>query len=265
MNKETGERLFRYRKANHYSQEDLSEKIGVSRQAISKWERGESSPDTDNLIELARLYNITIDELINGTDEPETNQQTDNDEAKRTQNDDNEKENENEPKVSFTNGIHVHDGKDKVDISFSGIHVETKNGERVHIGGSGIEVDGVDEDYIFKRKPSWMHALLPICAIIAYLILGFVFEKGWAIGWLLFLLIPIIESSIAAVKTNNPSAFAYPVLVVAIYLTVGMLMGIWHPTWIIFLTIPVYYIITDAIKQKKMDKEHKAETNDNIN
>ena len=72
MTKETADRLFQYRKANGYSQEELASKIGVSRQAISKWERGESSPDTDNLITLARLYNITIDELINGTDEPES-------------------------------------------------------------------------------------------------------------------------------------------------------------------------------------------------
>ena len=55
MNKNTAERLYEYRRANHFSQEELAEKIGVSRQAISKWERGESSPDTDNLIALAGL------------------------------------------------------------------------------------------------------------------------------------------------------------------------------------------------------------------
>ncbi len=68
MNIETAKRLFEYRKANGFSQEELAEKIGVSRQAISKWERSESSPDTDNLIALANLYGITIDELLNGTD-----------------------------------------------------------------------------------------------------------------------------------------------------------------------------------------------------
>lgn len=70
MNIETAKRLFEYRKANGFSQEELAEKIGVSRQAISKWERSESSPDTDNLIALANLYGITIDELLNGTDAP---------------------------------------------------------------------------------------------------------------------------------------------------------------------------------------------------
>ena len=70
MNIETAKRLFEYRKANGFSQEELAEKIGVSRQAISKWERSESSPDTDNLIALANLYGITIDELLNGTEQP---------------------------------------------------------------------------------------------------------------------------------------------------------------------------------------------------
>lgn len=62
------------RKRRGYSQEELGEKIGVSRQAVSKWERAESSPDIDNLISLAKLYGITIDELLD-TEKPveETN------------------------------------------------------------------------------------------------------------------------------------------------------------------------------------------------
>lgn len=254
MTKETADRLFQYRKANGYSQEELAAQIGVSRQAISKWERGESSPDTDNLIALAKLYGITIDELINGTDaiHKQTAQVQNSPEENSTNENDDKKD--SDKKVSFVNGIHVHDGKDKVDISFSGIHVETKNGESVHIGSRGVEVDGISEDHIFKRDDSkhpWFHAILPAAVIITYLIIGFTFDKGWALGWLLIFLIPIIESFIAAVKTKNPSAFAYPVLVITVYLTIGMFMSIWHPTWIMFLTIPIYYIIADALKPKQ--------------
>ena len=50
MNIETANRLLKYRKDSGLSQEELAEKIGVSRQAVSKWERSEASPDTDNLI-----------------------------------------------------------------------------------------------------------------------------------------------------------------------------------------------------------------------
>lgn len=70
MNIETATRLYEYRKANGYSQEELAAKIGVSRQAISKWERSESSPDTDNLIALAKLYGVSLDTLLMGSEKP---------------------------------------------------------------------------------------------------------------------------------------------------------------------------------------------------
>lgn len=66
MNIKTANRLCELRKAHNLSQEELASKLGVSRQAVSKWERSESSPDTDNLIQLASLYNISLDELLNG-------------------------------------------------------------------------------------------------------------------------------------------------------------------------------------------------------
>ena len=71
MNIETAKRLYEYRKAHGYSQEELAAKIGVSRQAISKWERSESSPDTDNLIALAQLYGVSLDTLLMGEEEPQ--------------------------------------------------------------------------------------------------------------------------------------------------------------------------------------------------
>ena len=62
MNLEIANRLQKLRKENGYSQEQLALELGISRQAVSKWERAESSPDTDNLILLARLYNVSLDE-----------------------------------------------------------------------------------------------------------------------------------------------------------------------------------------------------------
>ena len=71
MNIEIANRLQQMRKKNNLSQEELAAKIGVSRQAVSKWERAESSPDTENLILLSKLYNVSIDELINTSAAPE--------------------------------------------------------------------------------------------------------------------------------------------------------------------------------------------------
>ena len=64
MNIETANRLLQYRKKMNLSQEELAAKIGVSRQAVSKWERAEASPDTDNLILLADIYGVSLDELL---------------------------------------------------------------------------------------------------------------------------------------------------------------------------------------------------------
>ena len=58
MNIKTANRLCELRKKHNLSQEELADKLGVSRQAVSKWERSESSPDTDNLIQLETTYLI---------------------------------------------------------------------------------------------------------------------------------------------------------------------------------------------------------------
>lgn len=64
MKIEIAKRLYEYRRASGLSQEQVAAKISISRQAVSKWECAESSPDTDNLIALAMLYEVTVDELL---------------------------------------------------------------------------------------------------------------------------------------------------------------------------------------------------------
>lgn len=71
-----GNKLYELRKQAGLSQEAFAEKLGVSRQAVSKWECGASMPDTDNLITIANLYNISLDELI-GRPAPEKTEKTD--------------------------------------------------------------------------------------------------------------------------------------------------------------------------------------------
>ncbi len=53
-----------FRRKNNLSQEELAEKCQVSRQAIAKWERGESIPTLDKLVFLADLYQLSLDELV---------------------------------------------------------------------------------------------------------------------------------------------------------------------------------------------------------
>lgn len=58
--------LKRRRAASGLSQEALAAQLGVSRQAVSKWENGDSEPSTANLLALAALYKISVDELLRG-------------------------------------------------------------------------------------------------------------------------------------------------------------------------------------------------------
>jgi len=52
------------RKRFHFSQEEVAEKIGVSRQAVAKWESGETMPDMFNCMALSKLYNVSLDDLV---------------------------------------------------------------------------------------------------------------------------------------------------------------------------------------------------------
>lgn len=57
------------RKLNKLTQEDIAEKLGVSRQAVAKWESGATTPDITNCIALARLYQISVDDLVSYSEE----------------------------------------------------------------------------------------------------------------------------------------------------------------------------------------------------
>ena len=58
-----GERIRTLREQRHMSQETLAEKMNVSRQAVTKWETDKSMPSTSNLMELCRIFELSLDEL----------------------------------------------------------------------------------------------------------------------------------------------------------------------------------------------------------
>lgn len=362
MNIQIANRLREYRRASGYSQEELAEKLGVSRQAVSKWERAEASPDTDNLIALAALYGVTIDELINGSardgaassaeskvdavddvdddldddelddlddiDEDDDLDDDDLDDLDDIDDDDDLDDDDSHHHSGFGvhigndkgahvhigfGGIHIDDHQDHVHIDRHGIHIDDSDGDNVHIDADGINVseaakeakimikDGklyvndkyicdvnaedtvslrrggvyVNDEYVCaagngdtvtvkgghvyvngkeRRRSVWpglIDAVVPVLAVIAYLVMGFLFPWGWRLGWLVFFLVPVFMSLGSAIRHGNPSRFAYPVLVAGVYLFLGLWFGWWHPWWILFLTIPVYYAVCDAINRAR--------------
>lgn len=66
-------KIQKLRKEAGLSQEDLSYQLGVSRQAISKWERDNGYPETEKIVRMSKIFNVTLDYLLNdeGTQTPE--------------------------------------------------------------------------------------------------------------------------------------------------------------------------------------------------
>lgn len=64
---ELSEKLYKLRKDNNWSQEEIAEKMDVSRQTVSKWETNKAFPELNKLVKLSELYNITLDELVKDT------------------------------------------------------------------------------------------------------------------------------------------------------------------------------------------------------
>lgn len=286
MNIQIANRLVELRKQHGYSQEELAQELGISRQAISKWERAESSPDTDNLILLAKLYGISLDEML----------RTDNEEPKPEEDKQEENKQENRSKTYFDfndsdkrkqrvhigwDGIHVRDEDEIVDISWDGIHVITKDDDEVHIGKKGVHGhskensfeafnDGVyvngkkvdkaewwshneddyddDHDYTKYRRTFLDFIPYGVIVFLVFLYLG-VFQGMWHPAWLLLFTIPVYTSFAKAIRKKNFYCFNYSMLAVTIFFYVGFTYGAWHPGWVIFITIPVYYYLISYFRR----------------
>ena len=77
-NKKIGNFLIDLRNEFNLTQEELSQKISVSRSAISKWERGINVPPPEVLLELSKIYNVSVNEILNGERDSNNNIKTEN-------------------------------------------------------------------------------------------------------------------------------------------------------------------------------------------
>ena len=67
-----GEKIYELRTQHNLSQGDLANELNVSRQSISKWENGNSTPDLEKIVKLAEIFNVSLDELIKNEEKEET-------------------------------------------------------------------------------------------------------------------------------------------------------------------------------------------------
>ena len=246
------QRLVDRRKAAGLSQEALAAQLGVSRQAVSKWERSESSPDTDNLIALAALYGVSLDELLYGeaaddADDPEDGD-TGADASDEAEEDEDSADNTSRSDkplvdISLARGIHVIDPDkgEEVHVGWNGIHVTNdRKGEEVHVGPSGVHVDTLEDDghsvhtnadgtvtIDGETFSSWKEAHDKLDHH------GKHFHTKLGRAW---------------------NKFPFPALVALAYLALGIAYGTWGMGLFLVFLIPVYYAIGDFIDRRRLSK-----------
>lgn len=240
------QRLVDRRKAAGLSQEALAAQLGVSRQAVSKWERSESSPDTDNLIALAALYGVSLDELLYGETVGDGDGGTEaSDETEEAENSTDNARCGDKPfvDISLAHGIHVIDPSkgEEVHVGWNGIHVTNdRKGEEVHVGPGGVHVDTLEDDghsvhtnangtvtIDGETFSSWKeaHDKLDHHGKHSHTKLG----RAW-------------------------NKFPFPALVALAYLVLGIAYGTWATGLFLVFLIPVYYAIGDFIDGRRLSK-----------
>ena len=244
------QRLVDRRKAAGLSQEALAAQLGVSRQAVSKWERSESSPDTDNLIALAALYGVSLDELLYGkaVDDADCSEDSDagaeaSDEAEEDEDSADNTSRSDKPLVdiSLARGIHVIDPDkgEEVHVGWNGIHVTNdRKGEKVHVGPGGVYVDTLEDDghsvhtnadgtvtIDGETFSSWKEAHDKLDHH------GKHFHTKIGRAW---------------------NEFPFPAIVALAYLALGIAYGTWGMGLFLVFLIPVYYAIGDFIDRRRL-------------
>ena len=247
------QRLVNRRKAAGLSQEALAAQLGVSRQAVSKWERSESSPDTDNLIALAALYGVSLDELLYGEaadsadDSKDSSVGTEASDDKAEEDEDSADNTSRSDKplvdISLAHGIHVIDPDkgEEVHVGWNGIHVTNdRKGEEVHVGPGGVHVDTLEDDghsvhtnadgtvtIDGETFSSWKEAHDKLDHH------GKHFHTKLGRAW---------------------NKFPFPALIALAYLMLGIVYGTWGMGLFLVFLIPIYYAIGDFIDRRRLSK-----------
>lgn len=252
------QRLVDRRKAASLSQEALAAQLGVSRQAVSKWERSESSPDTDNLIALAVLYGVSLDELLYGeavdsTDDSQADDEAQDsgagakasDKAEEAEASTEHADCSDKPLVdiSLARGIYVIDPNkgEEVHVGWNGIHVANeRKGEEIHVGPGGLHIDTLEDDghsvhtnddgtvtIDGETFSSWKEAHDKLDHH------GKHFHTKVGRAW---------------------NKFPFPALVAFAYLVLGIVYGTWATGLFLVFLIPVYYALGDFIDQRHLSK-----------
>lgn len=239
MNIEIAQRLYELRRKHGFSQEALAEALGLSRQAISKWERSESAPDMGNLIALADLYGMTIDELIRPTDEAEGSEDAEEvdsiiviDETADAGSNV-ESAAEEEMAENILEAREDPSGADALADTTAATTPEAEGEDRTEAEATSTQPTQATQSAPVPDAPTLErpapHAPADVKQVIAH---GHIYTKPTAL-------------TRPRCKLRK---FPYPLLVTVLFIAFAILFSFWDFLWL-FLTIPFYYWIAHIIER----------------
>lgn len=283
MNVEIAQRLAELRRERGFSQEGLAEQLGLSRQAVSKWERAESAPDMGNLIALADLYGVTLDELLRVSPEVE--------EDVRYESQDRAESAESQAAEAAEEAREAAERAEAAAVAVTAAAAEGEGAQKVVVEvnapapgvgagvgargvgaamGAGSMAGGVPGVAGAPAAPPYPQAAshggpsvpggMPGGAMPGY---GAPQAPVPPVGAAPFggsaPIPPAAAVPIAPPAPPQPKdplrSFPYPLLCAVLFLLAGFCFGWWHPGWIIFLTIPFYYWIVSTLESDPAYRE----------
>ena len=223
MNVEIAQRLAELRRERGFSQEGLAEQLGLSRQAVSKWERAESAPDMGNLIALADLYEVTLDELLRVSPEVEEDMRFESQERAESV--------EAEAAAAAEAALAAAARAEAAAATAAEAPEAPKVVVEVSAPGHRPLSAGYGPGVPPHGSPASPQSSGPCPAGSC--------PPG-----------PIPPASSVPIapppqpRPKDPlQTFPYPLLCAVIFLLAGFCFGWWHPAWVIFLTIPLVEVI----------------------
>ncbi|WP_241159514.1 helix-turn-helix domain-containing protein [Adlercreutzia sp. ZJ176] len=284
MNIEIAPRLASLRREKGLSQEELAAQLGVSRQAVSKWERGEAAPDTGNLVALADLYEVTLDQLVRGEEgraqaqkETEAQGQEEEDQAQvqaqtQARRQVQSQDQAQEARVSAQSDASPLPAPSEPAPSAPAPapHDELQDEPQGGLRGELEHVAPAPVASAAAPQPAAAPVLVPAAApqpVPAPAPQPAPMPTPTPAPALHPAPMPApapqpAPTSAAPAPTRSSRgawrSFPYPVACLLFYLLTGCLFGWWHPGWLVFLTIPLYYWIARIIED---DPNYRAEHN----
>lgn len=264
MNVEIAQRLAEMRRAKGYSQEELAEKLGLSRQAVSKWERAESSPDTGNIIALAKLYGVTIDELLRIDDDvlddvafesrdraaadaqPSTVRSQAAAEPAQAASAPEQAPAQTQAQAAAASPVRA--AAEAACPQAPGCPTPPPGFVPPEYGaphGAGPAAQPQPPHAAYQQA-AYQHPASPVQAEAAYQQAANQPQPQT----------PGCPPAAPQKRKHGPwTTFPYPILCVIVFLLAGFFLSAWHPAWVVFLTIPLYYWIANVIENDPVYRE----------